>query len=115
MRILLVEDDMELCRLMGFWLEEKGYLADICQDSQEAFYYLGMQAYNVVILDRMLPGMDGIQSLQRMRQKGIATPVIMVTALGTIEDRIGGLDAGADDYLVKPFAPEELFARIRAL
>ena len=69
MRILLVEDDMELCRLMGFWLEEKGYLADICQDSQEAFYYLGMQAYNVVILDRMLPGMDGIQSLQRMRRK----------------------------------------------
>ena len=63
-------------------------LADICQDSQEAFYYLGMQAYNVVILDRMLPGMDGIQILQRMRQKGIATPVIMVTALGTIEDRI---------------------------
>lgn len=115
MRILLVEDDMELCRLMGFWLEEKGYLADICQDSREAFDYLGMQAYNVVILDRMLPGMDGIQILQRMRQKGIATPVIMVTALGTIEDRICGLDAGADDYLVKPFAPEELFARIRAL
>ena len=57
-RILPVEDDMELCRLMGFWLEEKGYLADICQDSQEAFYYLGMQAYNVVILDRMLPGMN---------------------------------------------------------
>ena len=114
-RILLVEDDMELCRLMGFWLEEKGYLADICQDSQEAFYYLGMQAYNVVILDRMLPGMDGIQSLQRMRQKGIATPVIMVTALGTIEDRIGGLDAGADDYLVKPFEFEELLARLRAL
>lgn len=115
MRILLVEDDLELCRFMGFWFEEKGYLADICQNSQDAFYYLNRQVYNVVILDRMLPGMDGIQILQLMRKQGITTPVIMVTALGTLEDRVDGLDAGADDYLVKPFAPEELFARIRAL
>lgn len=115
MRILLVEDDLELCKLMGYWLEQKGYSADICQDSKDALYYLGMQVYNVVILDRMLPGMDGIQLLQTIRKQGIATPVIMVTALGTVEDRIEGLDAGADDYLVKPFAPEELFARIRAL
>lgn len=115
MRILLVEDDLELCRFMEFWFEEKGYLADICQNSQDAFLYLNRQVYNVVILDRMLPGMDGIQILQLMRKQGITTPVIMVTALGTLEDRVGGLDAGADDYLVKPFAPEELFARIRAL
>lgn len=115
MRILLVEDDLELCRFMGFWFEEKRYLADICQNSQDAFYYLNRQVYNVVILDRMLPGMDGIQILQLMRKQGITTPVIMVTALGTLEDRVDGLDAGADDYLVKPFAPEELFARIRAL
>ncbi len=115
MRILLVEDDLELCRLMGFWLEQKGYSADICQDGQDALYYLERQVYNVVILDRMLPGMDGIQILQLMRRQGNATPVIMVTALGTVEDKIGGLDAGADDYLVKPFEPEELFARIRAL
>lgn len=115
MRILLVEDDLELCRFMGFWLEQKGYSSDICHDSQEAFYYLDMQVYNVIILDRMLPGMDGIQILKRMRNQGIATPVIMLTALGTVEDRIDGLNAGADDYLLKPFAPEELFARICAL
>ena len=115
MRILLVEDDLELCRLMGFWLEQKGYSADICQDGQDALYYLERQVYNVVILDRMLAGMNGIQLLQLMRRQGNATPVIMVTALGTVEDKIGGLDAGADDYLVKPFEPEELFARIRAL
>lgn len=115
MRVLLVEDDAELCKLMGFWLEQKGYEADICQDSQEALGYLEMQVYHVVILDRMLPGMDGIELLRRMRKQGITTPVIMVTALGTVEDKITGLDAGADDYLVKPFAPEELFARIRAL
>lgn len=115
MRILLVEDDLELCRLMEFWLEQEGYSADICQDGQEAWYYLERQAYNVVILDRMLPGINGVQLLQRMRSQGNATPVIMVTALGTVEDKIDGLDAGADDYLVKPFVPEELFARIRAL
>lgn len=115
MRVLLVEDDKELCSLMEFWLKEKGYSADICQDGQEALCYLDMQAYNVVILDRMLPGMSGIEILQTMRKNGIASPVILVTALGTVEDRIDGLDAGADDYLVKPFAPEELFARIRAL
>lgn len=115
MRILLVEDDLELCGLMEFWLEQKGYSADICQNSQDACYLLERQVYDVVILDRMLPGMNGIEILKRMRKKGIGTPVIMVTALGTVEDRIDGLDAGADDYLVKPFAPEELFARIRAL
>lgn len=114
-RILLVEDDLELCRMMGFWLEQNSYPADICQDSEEAFYYLKRQVYDVVILDRMLPGMDGIMILKSMRKQGITTPVIMVTAMGTLEDRVGGLDAGADDYLVKPFAPEELFARIRAL
>lgn len=115
MRILLVEDDLELCRLMRFWLEQKGYSADICQDGQDALYYLKNQVYNAVILDRMLPGMNGIQLLQMMRTQGNNTPVIMVTALGTVEDKVDGLDAGADDYLVKPFVPEELFARIRAL
>lgn len=115
MRILLVEDDKELCGFMEVWLEEKGYLSDICHDSRDALYYLNMQVYDVVILDRMLPGMNGVQILEIMRKQGITTPVIMVTALGTVEDRIDGLDAGADDYLVKPFAAEELFARIRAL
>lgn len=115
MKLLLVEDDLELCKFMGFWLEHKGYSVDICQNGQDAFYYLNMQVYNVVILDRMLPCMNGIQILQLMREQGISTPIIMVTALGTVEDKIDGLDSGADDYLVKPFDLEELFARIRAL
>lgn len=115
MRILLVEDDLELCEFMKFWLEQKGCSTDICKDSEEAFYYLNLQVYNVVILDRMLPGTDGIQILQRIRGQGISTPVIMLTALGTVENRIEGLNSGADDYLIKPFAPEELFARICAL
>lgn len=114
-RVLLVEDDLELCGLMKFWLEQKGYSSDICQDSREALAWLHMQVYHVIILDRMLPGMDGIELLRHMRKEGVTTPVILVTALGTVKDKITGLDAGADDYLVKPFAPEELFARIRAL
>ena len=115
MRILLVEDDEELCAFLEFSLEHKGYSVDICPNGEDAFYYLNGQVHDVVILDRMLPGMDGIEILRRMRKQGMTTPVIMVTALGTVENKIDGLDAGADDYLVKPFAPDELFARIRAL
>lgn len=114
-RILLVEDDLELCRLMEFQLKQEGYLTESCHDGQDALLYLRLQAYDLVILDRMLPGMDGIQILRHIRKDKIATPVIMLTALGKLEDKIDGLDAGADDYIVKPFAAEELFARIRAL
>ena len=115
MRILLVEDDMELCRLMGFWLEEKGYLADICQDSREAFDYLGMQAYNVVILDRMLPGMDGITLLREARKMGCQVPVLILTAKSELEDRVTGLESGADYYLTKPFDMQELLAVMKTI
>lgn len=115
MRILLIEDDKDLCDFIAFQLKAADYDVDICNNGQEAGFYIDKQIHSLVILDRMLPGTDGLTILNAMRSKGNATPVIMVTAMNSISDRIDGLDAGADDYLVKPFAPEELFARIRAL
>ena len=115
MRILLVEDDKELCDAIKLQLERAGYETDCCGQGQEAFYYASEYPYDVIILDRMLPQMDGLGVLGGLRRMNITTPVIITTALDGINDRIDGLDAGADDYLVKPFALEELHARIRAL
>lgn len=115
MRILLVEDDKELCEAIKLQLEQAGYETDCCGQGQEAFYYASEYPYDVIILDRMLPQMDGLSVLGRLRKMGSTTPVIITTALDGIHDRIDGLDAGADDYLVKPYAPEELLARIRAV
>ena len=115
MRILLVEDDKELCDAIKLQLERAGYETDCCGQGQEAFYYASEYPYDVIILDRMLPQMDGLGVLGGLRRMNITIPVIITTALDGINDRIDGLDAGADDYLVKPFALEELHARIRAL
>lgn len=115
MRILLVEDDKDLCDTVKFQLIKAGYDADSCYNGQDACYYALEHPYDVIILDRMLPQLDGISILQYLRRNGIATPVIITTALDGINDRIDGLDAGADDYLVKPYATEELMARIRAV
>ena len=115
MRILLVEDDKELCDAIKLQLERAGYETDCCGQGQEAFYYASEYPYDVIILDRMLPQMDGLSVLQGLRRMGITTPVIITTALDGVNDRIDGLDAGADDYLVKPFAFEELAARIRSI
>lgn len=115
MRILLVEDDKELCDAIKLQLEQAGYETDCCGQGQEAFYYAAEYPYDVIILDRMLPQMDGLSVLSGLRRKGVTTPVIITTALDGINDRIDGLDAGADDYLVKPYAPGELLARIRAV
>lgn len=115
MKILLVEDDKELCESVKLQLELAGYETDISFSGQDAYYCAGSQPYDVIILDRMLPQMDGITILQGLRRKAIVTPVIMTTALDGIHDRITGLDAGADDYLVKPYAIDELLARIRAV
>lgn len=115
MRILLVEDDKELCEAIKLKLEQAGYTADCCGQGQDAFYYAAEYPYDAIILDRMLPQMDGLSVLEGLRRMGITTPVIITTALDGINDRINGLDAGADDYLVKPYAPEELLARIRAV
>ena len=115
MRILLVEDDCELCDAVSFHLKKAGYDVDYCYDGEEGLQYAKEQIYEMIILDRMLPSLNGISLLTHIRALGIHTPVIIVTALNGIGDRVEGLDAGADDYLVKPFAVEELLARIRAL
>lgn len=113
MRILIIEDDTEQCTLLQFQLEKEGYAADICTDGDDAEYYISRNAYDIIILDRMLPHKDGLTILNEMRDAGNDTPVIMVTALGELDDRISGLDSGADDYIVKPYEFKELMAHIR--
>jgi Response regulators consisting of a CheY-like receiver domain and a winged-helix DNA-binding domain len=115
MRLLLIEDDKELCDAVAVHLKKEGYELDICNEGNDVFYYIEGNNHDLIILDRMLPGMDGLTILDKLRGKGLTTPVIMVTAMNGINDRIDGLDTGADDYLVKPFVVEELLARIRAL
>lgn len=115
MRLLLIEDDEKLCEAVALHLRKEGYETDICHNGVDADYYITGYIYDAIILDRMLPELDGLTLLQNIRKKGVVTPVIMVTAMNGINDRIDGLDCGADDYLVKPFAVEELQARIRAI
>lgn len=115
MRVLIVEDDHELSEAVAVQLVKEGYDVDTCDSGEDMLYYVMQQTHDLIILDRMLPKKDGLSLLELIRQKGIITPVIMVTALNGLNDRIDGLDAGADDYLVKPFAMEELLARIRAI
>ena len=115
MRILLAEDDEQLNKTLCFQLESKGFSVDSCFDGEEAFYYGEQNIYDVILLDRMLPYKEGTEVLTSLRERGITTPVILITALGTLSDKVTGLDLGADDYLVKPFAFEELLARIRCV
>jgi DNA-binding response OmpR family regulator len=115
MRILLVEDDRRIARFVAKGLREQAYAVDVTGDGDEAFYKLSINDYDAVILDVMIPGRDGFQVCRDMRSAGIAVPVIMLTARDTVQDRITGLDSGADDYLIKPFAVTELLARLRAL
>jgi len=115
MRILIVEDDKDLCNAILYHLERDGYSADVCHNGGDALYYIEQNAYQLILLDRMLPEQSGIEILSRMRASGIQTPVIITTALNGLGDRITGLDSGADDYLVKPYAMDELLARIRAV
>lgn len=115
MRILLVEDDEKLNESLAFQLKKEGFLVDTCRDGEEALYYIEEKIHDLVLLDRMLPRISGTEVLARMRQAHNETPVILITALGTLDDKVTGLDSGADDYLVKPFAFEELMARIRCI
>lgn len=115
MRILLVEDNVELNETLAYHLKREGYEVDSCLDGDEGWYYMKEGAADLILLDRMLPGCSGTQLLKKLRESGDPTPVLMLTALGTLSDRVEGLDMGADDYLVKPFAIEELMARIRSL
>lgn len=115
MRILLVEDDVNLCTSLVYQLTQEQIETDTCGDGEEALYYIKQNIYDLIVLDRMLPSMDGITILKNMRKEKYMTPVILLTALGELSDKITGLDAGADDYLVKPFAFAELMARIRSI
>lgn len=115
MRILLIEDDLSLCRSLRLSLEQQGFAVTVCNDGEEGYFYLTENSHDLALLDRMLPGMDGIEVLKQARARGIMTPVIFLTALGNLEERITGLDCGADDYMIKPFAFEELMARIRCI
>jgi DNA-binding response OmpR family regulator len=115
MRILLVEDDIRLCNSLSFQLEKEGITVDVCHDGQDALSFIYEQTHDLILLDRMIPKPNGLQVLKEIRGKGIETPVIFLTALGELYDRVEGLDGGADDYLVKPFAFPELMARIRSI
>lgn len=115
MRILLIEDDKNLCDTLKYQLERKGILVDACIDGLDGLHYMKEDAHDMVLLDRMLPTMNGLQVLRRAREAQIKTPVIMITALGELYDKVEGLDSGADDYIVKPFEFPELLARIHSL
>jgi two-component system OmpR family response regulator len=116
MRVLVAEDDVRLADLLAESLTEAGWSADVVHDGRAAYdLLLSDTGYDVVLLDWMLPGMDGVSVARRLRGFGVTTPILMLTARGDVRDRIDGLDAGADDYLPKPFDLDELLARLRAL
>ncbi len=115
MRLLIVEDYLPLQKSLTKGLQEAGFAVDVTGDGEEGLWYAMSNDYDVIILDLMLPGMNGLDILKKMRSKNQQTAVLILTAKDTLEDRVTGLDNGADDYLVKPFAFEELLARIRAL
>ena len=115
MRILIIEDDASLLQGLAFHLKHAGFEVDACSDGLSGLDAALSGEYELILLDRMLPKLDGAQLLRQIRAKHINTPVLIITAMTGINDRVEGLDAGADDYLVKPFATEELLARIRAL
>jgi DNA-binding response OmpR family regulator len=115
MRILVVEDEHKLAAVVRRGLEEHGYAVDVAYDGDDALAMALAESYDLLVLDIMLPGIDGITVCQRLRAARKNMPVLMLTARDTVDDRVAGLDAGADDYLVKPFAFRELLARVRAL
>jgi DNA-binding response OmpR family regulator len=115
MRILLIEDEPGIARFISQGLKETGYEVDVCGDGVEGEQRAIAGAYDTIILDIMLPGLDGLDLLTSIREREIVTPVLLLTARNSVEDRVKGLDQGADDYLVKPFAFSELLARLRAL
>ncbi|MFI7703699.1 response regulator transcription factor [Nonomuraea sp. NPDC049480] len=114
-RLLLIEDDRELGHMLVDLFTEQGYTVDLALEGQRGLHLGLSRAYDVLIVDRGLPALDGIDLLRRLRRQAVTTPVLVLTAFGSVADRVSGLDAGAEDYLVKPFDVEELLARVRAL
>jgi two-component system OmpR family response regulator len=115
MRVLIVEDEVKLAGLLRRGLVEEAYAADVAKTGEDALWMARATEYDAIVLDLMLPGIDGVEVCRRLRADGVWSPVLMLTARDAVEDRVGGLDAGADDYLTKPFAFAELLARLRAL
>lgn len=115
MKILIVEDEKTLCETIGKHLTAAGYTVDLCFDGDDALFYIEGTEYDAVVLDIMLPGTDGLTILKTIRDKQNLTPVLLLTAKSTVEDKVKGLDCGADDYLTKPFSLDELTARLRVL
>jgi two-component system, OmpR family, copper resistance phosphate regulon response regulator CusR len=115
MRLLIIEDDTKLALLLARGLREEGLAVDVTSDGEDGAFRAVEQDYDAIVLDVLLPGLDGFEVLERLRAKKKRTPVLMLTARGTVQDRVRGLNSGADDYLRKPFAFEELLARIHAL
>ncbi len=115
MRVLIVEDEPRMAKLLRQGLEEEAYAVDVVGNGSEVLDWVQSAAYDVILLDIMLPGMDGIAVCRQLRAKGYKLPILMLTARDTLRDKVTGLDCGADDYLIKPFAIEELTARLRAL
>ncbi len=115
MRILVIEDEARLARSIAYVLEEEGYAAEVVNDGRSALARAVAEQFDLLIVDWMLPDLDGVQVIKRLRAAEVSVPVLMLTARSQVEDRVEGLDAGADDYLPKPFAIAELLARVRAL
>jgi two-component system, OmpR family, response regulator len=114
-RVLVIDDEPKLSALVARALREEGHAADVAAEGNEALWMAQAAPYDAIVLDVMLPGIDGFEILRRLRANQVWTPVLMLTARDAITDRVGGLDAGADDYLTKPFSFDELLARIRAI
>lgn len=114
-RILLIEDDLETATYLAKGLEEAGFTVDLASDGREGLFMATEGALDLIVLDRMLPGLDGLSILKAVRAAGLGVPVLMLTAMSAVDERVRGLRAGADDYLVKPFSFDELLARIQTL
>lgn len=115
MRLLIAEDELDLAEALTVFFEKNRFTVEAVNDGNSAYDYAVSGDYDAIILDIMMPGKNGIEVLKELRQEGIKTPVMMLTAKGEKDDRITGFDSGADDYLPKPFAPDELLSRVRAM
>lgn len=115
MRILIAEDEPDLAEALSVFFEKNQFSADVVNDGLSAYDYAGGGDYDAIVLDIMMPGMDGIEVLRKLRREGVKTPVMMLTAKAQKDDRITGFNSGADDYLPKPFEPDELICRVRAM